>query len=33
MTSGATVLEISRLLLAAGCRRVDAWCAARAEPT
>jgi len=33
MTSGATVLAISRLLLAAGCRRVDAWCAARAEPT
>lgn len=33
MTSGATVLAISRLLLAAGCRRVDAWCPARAEPT
>jgi ComF family protein len=31
MTSGATVSELTRVLLAAGCEAVDVWCATRAQ--
>ena len=31
MTSGATALSLARTLHRAGARRVDVWCAARAQ--
>ena len=33
MTTGATSASLASSLLAAGARRVDVWCAARARPS